>query len=229
MLQPSASACQQVSTLRLAPSLVSMSACRPVVQVFLASAGVVRLPGGEYCGEVLVGGEGVVFLVHGDEAGEAELFEDLLRALVVFCGEEGGAESSFQRWVECRSDDYGLYGIGAPGFDHAQPLLEIRHFPEATPQDVGVDRRGISLAAEDRFYGVQVGAGAEYVIEEALVQAGFRQLIQQAVIAAERARVVVGPGASLEVREGLDGSVVAYHDVAEVDGLALVSLVVEHG
>ena len=43
-----------------------------------------------------MGVEGVVSLVNDDEAGEAELFQNLVCALVLFCGEEGGAQSLFQ-------------------------------------------------------------------------------------------------------------------------------------
>lgn len=65
--------------------------------------------------------------------------------------------------------------------------------------------------------------------EEALVPARLRQLVQQAEIAAQRARVVVRPRASFEVGEVPHRGVIAYDHVAEVDGSSRVSLVVEHG
>jgi hypothetical protein len=74
-----------------------------------------------------VGVEGVVSLVNDDEAGEAELFQDLVCALVLFCGEEGSAQSLFQVCSECRLDHQGLYRERAPGLDHAQLAAEGRH------------------------------------------------------------------------------------------------------
>ena len=64
-----------------------------------------------------MGVEGVVSPVNDDEAGEAELFQDLVCALVLFCGEEGGAQSLFQVCSECRPDHQGLYRERAPGLD----------------------------------------------------------------------------------------------------------------
>ena len=81
-----------------------------------------------------MGLEGVVSLVNDDEAGEAELFQDLVCALVLFCGEEGDAQSLFQVWMECRADHHGLYRERAPGLDHAQldsTLSETRSCPRA--------------------------------------------------------------------------------------------------
>jgi hypothetical protein len=42
----------------------------------------------------------VVFLAHGDEAAEAELFQSSARLLVLFYGKECGAQSMFQLWIE---------------------------------------------------------------------------------------------------------------------------------
>jgi hypothetical protein len=55
-----------------------------------------------------VGVEGVIFLAHGDEAAEAELFQSSARALVLFCGEESDAQSLFQFGMECRANYDGL-------------------------------------------------------------------------------------------------------------------------
>src|SRR5919199_7018497 len=66
------------------------------VLTVLDSTSATELPGGEYCGEVLVGGEGVVFLVGGDETAEAEFLQDWPGMLVLFCCEERGAQSFFE-------------------------------------------------------------------------------------------------------------------------------------
>ena len=108
-----------------------------------------------------MGVKGIVFLVHGDEAAEAELFQSSARLLVLLCGEERGAQSLFEFGGECRVDHDGLYRVGPPGFDHAQLFAEDGRLSESYPQDVGVDRCDVRLAAKDRSYGVQVGPGAE--------------------------------------------------------------------
>ena len=48
-----------------------------------------------------MGVEGIDLLARGNEAAEAEPFQDTVRALVVMRGEESGAESFFQAWMEC--------------------------------------------------------------------------------------------------------------------------------
>ena len=124
-----------------------------------------------------MGVEGVVFRANSNEVAEAELLQDMVRAVILFYGEEGSAEALFQLLVECRVDDDGLYRVRAPGVDHTQIFAEGRCLLESYSQDVGVDRCGVGFAADDRVYGVQVGPGAEYSVEEALVRAGLRQLV----------------------------------------------------
>ena len=94
-----------------------------------------------------MGVEREVFEVCGDEAAEAELLQSSARLLVLFGGEECGAKSLFQIWTECRADYDGLYRVRTPGHDHAQLIAEGRHLSESYPQDVGVDRSGVGLAA----------------------------------------------------------------------------------
>ena len=86
-------------------------------------------------------------MVSGDKAAEAELFKSSARLLVLFCGEECGAQSLFQLWIEGGAHDDGLYRVRTPGLDHAQLIAEGRHLPESYPQDVGVDRSGVGLVA----------------------------------------------------------------------------------
>ena len=89
----------------------------------------------------------VVFEVRGNEAAEAELFQCSARLLVLFCGKECGAQSLFQLWIEDGAHDDGLNRIRASGLDHAQLIAEVRRLSESYPQDVGVDRSGVGLAA----------------------------------------------------------------------------------
>src|SRR5215212_2830873 len=94
------------------------------------------LCGGEEGREVFVSIEGVILLANGDEAAEAEPFQEMPGALIVFRGEECRAQSFFQFWMECRADYHRLYRERAPGLDHAQTLAEVRHLSEPYPQDV---------------------------------------------------------------------------------------------
>src|SRR5215212_807158 len=103
--------------------------------------------------------------------------------------------------MEVGVDNYWLYRVGAPGFDDAQGVTEVRRFSELYAQDVGVDCCCVGFALEYCFYGVEVGTGAGHAAEEILVFARFSQLVQEAVVAAQRALVVVGPRASSEVGE----------------------------
>ena len=47
-------------------------------------------------------------MVSGDEPAEAELFQSSARLLVLFCGEECGAQSLFQLWIEGGAHNDGL-------------------------------------------------------------------------------------------------------------------------
>lgn len=106
-----------VSALRLTPPLVNAAPFGT-----LGLRGLVGFSGywlGEERGEVFVGSEIVVFVVHGDEAAEAESSQDPTCALVFGRGEEGGAQSVFESRVEPGADHDGLYRVRAPGFGDA--------------------------------------------------------------------------------------------------------------
>ncbi len=78
----------------------SIDAAGSITERSFTASGI-RVRSGKYCREFFVGVEGVVFRANSNEVAEAELLQNTLGALVVLRRKEGGAQSSFQAWMEC--------------------------------------------------------------------------------------------------------------------------------
>ena len=172
--------------------------------------------------------EGIVLPAHDNEAAGAESSQDSARALVLVRGKEGRAQLVFQFWVEPGAGHDRLYRVRARGFDHAQLLPEGRPpgavserrssrsplsppRPEAPPRwSLGGTRNMIRCRTSSRLFPTQQACSAGRSSRSASTRR-------------------CTPTSSLGCRRKFEPSVIAHDDVAEVDGLARISLVVEHG
>src|SRR4028119_1681436 len=121
--------------------------------------------------------------------------------------------------MEARAEHHGLDRERPPGFDHPQPFLALWGGPKLYAQDVRVYERRVHLATDNHTHGVQVRSGAARPAEEALVITHLREPLQNVVVAAQGARVVVGPRAAPKVAERLGGAVGAPPELGEADAL----------
>src|SRR4028118_1479966 len=130
--------------------------------------------------------------------------------------------------MEARAEHHGLDRKRPPGFDHPQPFLELWGRPKLYAQDVRVYERRVNLATDNHPHGVQVRSGAARPAEKTAVLTHLRKPLQNVVVAAQGARVVVGPRAVPKVEERPSGAVGAHHELGEVDRLPWRPVVPEH-
>src|SRR5918997_307304 len=130
-------------------------------------------------------------------------------------------------WQPARGHD-GLYPRWTQSIYHPHLRPEFRMVAQFDGQHLGVDGRRVYLPRTDHADRPLVRTRLDHPPEEAARLAHAHQPVTGNVVARVRVRVVEGPRAIPQVREGAVGAVFVDYDVGEVDGSAPVPFAAQH-